>query len=73
MSKKRKSYRAEFKTKVVTPAAKKEAVRMMMHRGISQRQTCRMLGVSRTLLAYTPRQPAKDKRLIEPIKTLSET
>ncbi len=45
---------------------------MMMHRGISRRQACRMLGVSRSLLAYTPKQPEKDKALIEPIKQLSE-
>ena len=56
----------------MTPAAKKEAVRMMMHRGISQRQACRVLGVNRSLLAYTPKQPVKDKALMELVKALSE-
>ncbi len=57
----------------MTPAAKKEAVRMMMRHNISGRQACRVLGVSRSLLAYTPKQPEKDKALIEPIKKLSQT
>ena len=58
--------------KVVTPAAKKEAVRIMIHRGISGRQACRVLGVSRSWLDYAPKQAKKDKALIEPIKALSK-
>ncbi len=45
---------------------------MMVYRGISGRQACRILGVSRPLLTYTPKQPEKDKALIKSIKTLSE-
>ena len=54
------------------PAARKEAVHMMVYRGISKRQACQVLGVSRSLLTYTPKQPEKDKALIKSIKTLSE-
>jgi transposase InsO family protein len=58
---------------VVTPAARREAVQIMMHRKVSQRQACRVLGISRSLLAYSPRQPLKDQALMELIKKLSQT
>jgi len=45
---------------------------MMMHHNISQRQACEALGISRSLLAYSAKQPEKDQALIEPIKALSE-
>jgi len=44
----------------------------MMRHGISQRQACHVLDVNRSLLSYTPKQPAKDQALIEPIRDLSQ-
>jgi len=58
---------------VVTPAARREAVQIMMRHKVSQRQACKELCISRSLLAYTPKQPLKDQALMEPIKKLSET
>ena len=58
---------------MVTPAARREAVQIMMHHKVSQRQACKVLGISRSLLVYTPKQPLKDQALTEPIKKLSET
>ena len=58
---------------MVTPAARREAVQIMMRHNVSQRQACKELGISRSWFAYTPRQPAKDQALIEPIKKLSQT
>jgi len=58
---------------VVTPAARREAVRMMMDHQISQRRACKEIGLSRSLLVYEPKQPAKDRPLMESVKSLSET
>lgn len=57
---------------MVTPAQKREAVRMMQARNVSQRRACKEIGVSRSHMVYKPKQPLKDKPLIESIKVLSE-
>jgi transposase InsO family protein len=56
---------------VVTPAARREAVKMMMNRHISQRRACKEIGISRSLLVYKAKQPSKDRRLMESVKSLS--
>ena len=58
---------------MVTPAAKREAVKMMMRHKISKRRACKEIGMSRSLFAYEPKQPQKDKSLIDAIKSLSNT
>ena len=57
----------------MTPAAKREAVAIMMHYQISQRRACQEIGLSRSLLVYKAKQPHKDKQLMGSLKRLSET
>jgi len=45
---------------------------MMQARKVSQRRACKEIGLCRSLLAYKPKQPHKDKPLIESVKELSE-
>ena len=53
------------------PAQKREAVRMMQARNVSQRRACKEIGVSRSNIVYQPKQPLKDKPFAESIKALS--
>ena len=57
---------------MVKPVHKREAVRIMLHHRISQRRACREIGISRSILVYIPKQPNKDKGIMESIKALSE-
>jgi putative transposase len=45
---------------------------MMQERNVSQRRACKEIGLSRSSIVYTPKQPLKDKPLVESIKELSE-
>jgi transposase InsO family protein len=43
-----------------TPSARREAVQILVRRGVSQRKACRYLGVSRRVTCYALKQPGKD-------------
>ena len=46
-----------------TPSARREALQMLVRRGVSQRKACHYLGLSRHVSGYTLRQPDKDHAL----------
>jgi hypothetical protein len=46
-----------------TPSARREAVQVLVRRGVSQRKACRYLGLSRRVTCYALRQPDKDQTL----------
>jgi putative transposase len=57
---------------MVTPAAKREAAGLIQQElGLSERRTCTVLGVSRSLLQYTPR-PDRNGELRARLKALAE-
>ncbi len=57
---------------MVTPVAKREAAGLIQQElGLSERRTCTVLGVSRSLLQYTPR-PDRNTELRARLKTLAE-
>jgi putative transposase len=57
---------------VVTPVAKREAAGLIRQElGLSERRTCTVLGVSRSLLQYTPR-PDRNRELRERLRVLAE-
>ncbi|HEY3325666.1 MAG TPA: IS3 family transposase [Novimethylophilus sp.] len=49
--------------KLVTPAARREALDILKHQGLSERAACRIAGVSRQIGNYQLKQPGKDKEL----------
>ncbi|HJW56985.1 MAG TPA: IS3 family transposase [Burkholderiaceae bacterium] len=49
--------------KMLTPAARREAVDILKAKGLSERAACQIAGVSRRIANYELRQPAKDKEL----------
>jgi putative transposase len=48
---------------MVTPAVRREALDILKTKGLTEQAACRMAGVSRRIVSYGLRQPAKDKRL----------
>jgi len=46
-----------------TPSARREAIQVLVCRGVSQRKACRYLGLSRRVSGYALRQPCKDQLL----------
>ena len=56
---------------MVSVQARVEQASYIMQRGLSQRMTCTLLKISRSNLYYSSKMPAKDKPVIEAMKTLS--
>jgi putative transposase len=56
---------------MVSPQARREQVRFLRERGLSQRCACGLLGVPRSMLAYRLRQPDKDALPIAAMRRLS--
>jgi putative transposase len=56
---------------MVSPRARREQVRYLRQRGVSQRRACGLLGVPRSTLSYRLRQPGKDVRPIDAMRRLS--
>lgn len=48
---------------MVTPAARRQALDILMAKGLSERAACRFAGVSRRVADYELKQPAKDQAL----------
>ncbi len=48
---------------MVTPAARREALEILKHKGLSGRAACRIAGVSRRIGHYQLKQPGKDEAL----------
>jgi transposase InsO family protein len=46
-----------------TPSARREAIQVLVRRGVSKRKACRYLGLSRRVSGYALRQPGKDQVL----------
>lgn len=55
----------------MSPQARREQVALLCKRGLSKRRACGLLGVARSGLSYTLRQPAKDAQVIEAMRRLS--
>jgi putative transposase len=49
--------------KMVTPAARRQALDILESKGLSERAACRFAGVSRRVTNYVLKQPAKDQAL----------
>jgi len=56
---------------MVSPRARREQVRFLGQRGVSQRRACGLLGVPRSPLAYRLRQPERQHRHRRPRCLLS--
>jgi putative transposase len=56
---------------VVSPQARREAVKFACELGLSERRACGLVGLPRSCLSYELRLPAKDAPVIEAMKTLS--
>ena len=56
---------------MVSPQVRRRQLALARERGLSQRQACGLLAISRSTLSYELRLPAKDAPVIEGIKTLS--
>lgn len=56
---------------MVSVQVRKQQVAYAVGRGISQRRACTLIDVSRAMLAYEPRMPAKDSRPAARMKELS--
>ena len=48
---------------MVTPAARRQALEILKSKGLSERAACRFAGVSRRVVNYELKQPAKDQAL----------
>jgi len=57
---------------MVTPARRREAVDVMVCRGLSKTAAARQLGLSRRVMCYEPRQIAKDRELGGQIREVSQ-
>ncbi|KEZ00749.1 integrase [Burkholderia sp. MSh2] len=55
-----------------TPTGRREALEVLIRRGLPQRKACRYLGLSRRVPAYKPRQPEKDRLLGEQLIAASQ-
>lgn len=55
-----------------TPTGRREALEVLIRRGLSQRKACRYLGLSRRVPAYKPKQPEKDRLLGEQLIAASQ-
>ncbi len=55
-----------------TPTGRREALEVLIRRGLSQRKACRYLGLSRRVPAYKPKQPKKDRLLGEQLIAASQ-
>lgn len=56
---------------MVSPQARREQVALLCNGGLSQRRACGLLGLARSGLAYTLRQPAKDAPVVAAMRRLS--
>ena len=56
---------------MVSPQARREQVRLVCERGVSQRRACGLLGVPRSTLSYQLRLPAKDAPTLAAMRRLS--
>jgi putative transposase len=56
---------------MVSPQARREQLALAKQGGMSQRQACGLLAISRSALSYELRLPAKDAPVVEAMKTLS--
>jgi len=56
---------------MVSPQVRRRQLALARERGLSQRQACGLLAISRSTLSYELRLPAKDAPVIEAMKTLS--
>ena len=56
---------------MVSPQARRDQVRFVCGRGMSQRRACGLLGVPRSTLSYRLRQPAKDAPALAAMRRLS--
>jgi len=56
---------------MVSPQARRDQLALARARGLSQRQACGLLAISRSALSYELRLPAKDAPVIEAMKALS--
>ena len=56
---------------MVSPQARREQVRLVRERGVSQRRACGLLGVPRSTLSYQLRLPAKDAPTLAAMRRLS--
>jgi putative transposase len=56
---------------MVSPQARREQVCLARERGLSTRRACGLLGVSRSILRYELRLPAKDAPVVAAMKELS--
>jgi transposase len=50
---------------MISPTGRREALEVLTRRGLSQRNACRYLGLSRRVATYTLKQPEKDRSLGE--------
>lgn len=48
---------------MTSPSVRRDAVDVLIRRGLSQRKACAWLGLSRRIGSYAPRQAAKDQKL----------
>ena len=56
---------------MVSPRARRDQVRFLRERGLSQRRACGLLGVPRSTLGYRLRQPEKDALALTAMQRLS--
>jgi putative transposase len=56
---------------VVSPQARREQVALLCNGGLSKRRACGLLGIARSGLSYTLRQPAKDAPVVAAMRRLS--
>jgi len=57
--------------KMVSPQARRDQVRFVCERGVSQRRACGLLSVPRSTLSYRLRQPEKDAPALAAMRRLS--
>jgi putative transposase len=55
----------------VSPQGRRDQVRFLRERGVSQRRACGLLGVPRSTLSYRLRLPAKDGPVLTAMRRLS--
>ena len=56
---------------MTSPSVRREAVQVLVRRGVSERKACRYLGLSRRISSYKPRQAAKDQAVAEKLLAAS--
>jgi putative transposase len=56
---------------MVSPQVRRDQVRLVCERGVSQRRACGLLGVPRSTLSYRLRQPEKDAAVLTAMRRLS--